>query len=79
MVYLTQSMKVFLTKKGLLKEMSLLVFGHLEVFTPEMQKEYREWLQTEEGQSYLRGGENYDAEYGGKLDEIADGGADAFF
>lgn len=38
---------------------SLLMFGHLELFTPEMKAEYMEWLKTDEGKSYLKGGSNY--------------------
>lgn len=37
----------------------LITFGHLELFTPEMQKEYIEWCQTEEGKRYLVGGDLY--------------------
>ena len=32
------------------------MFGHVELFTEEMQKEYIAWCQTEEGKSYLKGG-----------------------
>ena len=38
---------------------SPLMFGHLELFTPEMKEEYLKWVQTEEGKSYLKGGSNY--------------------
>lgn len=31
------------------------MFGHTELFTPEMQKEYLAWCQTDDG-----GGEDYD-------------------
>lgn len=34
-------------------------FGHIELFTPDMEKEYLAWCQTDEGKSYLKGGENY--------------------
>lgn len=35
------------------------MFGHIEVFTPELENEYLEWVQTPEGRSYLKGGANY--------------------
>ena len=37
----------------------LITFGHVELFTPEMQAEYIEWCQTEEGKRYLVGGDLY--------------------
>lgn len=79
MVYLTQSMNEFFIRKEMAKEMVLLTFGHTEVYTPELQKEYREWVQTEEGQAYLKGGEKYDAEYGDKLEKMASAGAEVRF
>lgn len=36
-----------------------IMFGHIELFTPDMEKEYLAWCQTDEGKSYLKGGENY--------------------
>lgn len=39
--------------------LALIMFGHLELFTDEMQDEYIAWCQTEEGMSYLEGGSNY--------------------
>lgn len=79
MVYLTQSIKEFFIRKGLLKELTLLSFGHTEVYTPELQKEYLEWVQTEEGRAYLKGGEKYDAEYGSKMDKLMDDDAEVHF
>ena len=38
---------------------SLITFGHTELFTPEMQEEYLAWVATAEGRSYLQGGSNY--------------------
>lgn len=70
MVHLTQSLIEFFIRKGMQKEMTLLYFGHTEVYTPELRKEYLEWVQTEEGQAYLKGGEKYNAEYGNKIDEL---------
>lgn len=61
MVKLTQSLEHWLWENH--KELiPLIMFGHLELFTPEMQKEYLEWCKTEEGRSYLKGGSNYDEE-----------------
>lgn len=58
MVKLTASLEhwLFVNEPKLLV---LIGFGHLECFTEEMQKKYLEWVQTEEGQSYLKGGKNY--------------------
>lgn len=39
----------------------LITFGHVELFTPEMQAEYIKWCQTEEGKRYLVGGDLYHA------------------
>ena len=38
---------------------SLLRFGHAELFTKEMQQEYIDWVQTDEGRQYLKGGSKY--------------------
>ena len=35
------------------------MFGHLELLTEEMKNEYAEWVVTDEGKSYLKGGKNY--------------------
>lgn len=36
-----------------------IMFGHLEFFTHDMEKEYLAWCQTDEGKNYLKGGANY--------------------
>lgn len=62
MIRLTQSLAHWL----MAKDPNLLVlisFGHVELFTPEMQQEYMEWVQTDEGRQYLKGGSKYDEEY----------------
>lgn len=64
----TQSLQEFFKRKGMLKELVLLEFGHTEVLTEELAKEYIEWVRTPEGQSYLKGGENYNEEYGKKIE-----------
>lgn len=58
MVKLTQSLQhwLWLNHKELIP---LIMFGHTELFTEEMQKEYLEWCQTEEGKKYLKGGSEY--------------------
>ena len=58
MVKLTQSLSVwlFMNHKDILP---LLMFGHVELFTPEMQQEYLAWCQTDEGRQYLKGGSKY--------------------
>lgn len=38
---------------------SLLMFGHVELLTDNMKKEYLNWCRTEEGRKYLEGGEEY--------------------
>ena len=37
----------------------LILFGHTELFTEEMQKEYIEWCKTDDGKQYLKGGSKY--------------------
>lgn len=59
MIKPTLSLAKFFEIKGLKKELTLLYFGHTEVLTPELQAEYMEWVQTDEGRSYLKGGANY--------------------
>lgn len=68
MVLVTQSLQEFFIRKGLLKELVLLDFGHTEVLTEELYSEYIEWLHTPEGKSYLKGGENYNEEYGSRIE-----------
>ena len=58
MVKLTWSLKIFLAKFHR-QEYVLISFGHLELFTEDMEREYLEWLKTDEGRSYLKGGSNY--------------------
>ena len=55
---MTQSLQhwLWLNHKELIP---LIMFGHTELFTEEMQKEYLEWCQTEEGKKYLKGGSEY--------------------
>jgi len=45
-------------------KIALIRLGHLELITPELKKEYLEWLETDEGKSYLKGGSNYKEDLG---------------
>ena len=58
MTKLTASLNKFLMDRypG---DIMLIRLGHIENFTDKMQEEYIEWVQTDEGKSYLKGGENY--------------------
>ena len=57
-VKLTASLEHFLLVRYP-KEFATISLGHIEDFTDEMQKDYIKWVQTDEGRSYLEGGENY--------------------
>lgn len=58
MIHLTQSLTQFLFTyhRGILAQIS---FGHIELYTKKIEKEYIEWCKTEEGKKYLRGGEHF--------------------
>ena len=62
MVILTQSLEhwLFVNHK---EKLPLIMFGHTELFTEEMQKEYIEWCKTDEGKQYLEGGSKYNPEH----------------
>lgn len=61
MVKLTQSLKQWLWDNH--RELvPLIMFGHVELFTPEMQEAYLAWCQTDEGKQYLVGGSKYKEE-----------------
>ena len=57
-IKLTASLEYFLSTRYP-KEFTTISFGHVEDFTAEIKKDYLEWMQTDEGKSYLEGGENY--------------------
>lgn len=61
MVKLTQSLKHWLLENHP-DIIHLIMFGHTELFTPEMQAEYLAWCQTEDGRKYLKGGSEYKEE-----------------
>lgn len=42
-----------------------LMFGHVELFTNEMEKEYLAWCLTDEGKQYLKGGSKYNPDHKG--------------
>ncbi len=58
MYKLTQSLYHWLWENHRDK-IALIMFGHAELFTPEMQQQYLEWCKTEEGRQYLKGGSKY--------------------
>ena len=62
MVILTQSLEHWLFE-NYRYELGLIMFGHLELFTEEMKKEYLEWCKTDEGKQYLEGGSKYNPEH----------------
>lgn len=51
-----------------------LMFGHVELFTDEMKKEYLEWCKSDEGREYLKGGSRYiDNEYNRHIEQALKG------
>lgn len=61
MFKLTQSLSKWLSDNHIDK-MPLIMLGHIELFTEEMQKEYLEWCKTDEGRKYLKGSSEYKEE-----------------
>ena len=66
MVKLTQSLNEWLWRNHKDKY-GLIIMGHVELLTDEMQAEYIAWCQTEEGAQYLKGGSKYDVEYAKRI------------
>ena len=62
MITLTQSLEHWLFGNYRHK-LGLIMLGHTELFTEEMQKEYLEWCKTDEGKQYLEGGSKYNPEH----------------
>ena len=69
MVRLTQSLEHWLLENHPDK-IAMILLGHIELYTEEMQKAYKEWCKTDDGRQYLLGGSKYkdndvypDAEY----------------
>lgn len=46
-----------------------LSFGHTELLTDELMQEYLEWVRTDEGRQYLKGGSKYIEENEGESHE----------
>ena len=66
MVKLTQSMQEWLEREHPDK-IAPILFGHTELFTEEMAREYIKWCRTEEGRRYLAGGSEYNPEHPGNI------------
>ena len=58
MVKLTQSLEHWLWQNHR-EILPLIMFGHVELFTEDMQREYLAWCQTDEGRQYRVGGSKY--------------------
>lgn len=58
MVKLTQSLTRWLFTNHR-EKLALIMFGHIELITEEMAKEYLAWCMTEDGKQYLKGGSKY--------------------
>lgn len=58
MIKLTQSLEHWLWENHRDK-IGLIMFGHTELITSEMYKEYMAWCATDEGKQYLKGGSKY--------------------
>ena len=74
---MTQSFEYFLMKYY--RELfALIMFGHTELLTKEMQEKYYEWCLTDEGKQYLKGGSKYNPNHKGNiaLDKMLRGGTD---
>lgn len=59
MVKLTQSLEHWLFENNR-EILPLIMFGHMELFTAEMEEAYLEWCKTDEGRQYLKGGSKYE-------------------
>lgn len=68
MVILTQSLEMWLAIYHPTK-LPLIIFGHLELLTDEMARDYIEWCKTNEGKQYLKGGSKYDENHKGNKKE----------
>ena len=58
MIKLTQSLSQWLWENHK-EKLALIMLGHLELFTEEMQLDYLAWCLTDEGKQYLEGGSKY--------------------
>jgi hypothetical protein len=64
MVKLTQSLYQWLWDNHK-EKIPLIMLGHLELFTEEMQRDYLAWCLTDEGKQYLKGGSKYKEDFNG--------------
>ncbi len=62
MVELTQSLTQWLWDNHKDK-LSPIMFGHVELLTDEIWREYIEWCKTDDGKQYLKGGSKYRPEF----------------
>lgn len=62
MIKLTCSLEQFLFEEHR-DILGLILFGHVELFTDEIKREYLEWCETEHGKEYLQGGSKYKPAY----------------
>lgn len=58
MVKLTQSLEHWLFENHR-EKLPLIMLGHVELFTEELQAAYIEWCKTDDGKQYLKGGSKY--------------------
>jgi len=58
MIRLTQSLAHWLMENHMDK-LPLIMFGHIELMTDEMSRDYLAWCATDEGKQYLKGGSKY--------------------
>lgn len=66
MVVMTQSFEHWLFKYH--KDIfALILFGHTELLTEELQQEYILWATSTEGRPYLKGGDKYDPNHKGNI------------
>ena len=63
MIKLTQSLRHWLWENHP-ELITPLLFGHIEVFTEDINNAYMEWCKTEDGRQYLKGGSKYKEEFG---------------
>ena len=61
MVKLTQSLRHWLWENHRDK-IGLIMLGHIELLTEEMEQQYLAWCKTEDGKQYLKGGSKYKPE-----------------
>lgn len=58
MVRLTHSLQYWLSN-NYPNILPFIILGRVDLFTNELQNEYIEWCQTDEGREYLKGGRKY--------------------